>query len=324
MGRKALILHRKCTLPGGRHRNTTMGMILVIGGSGFIGSAVVRRLVRRGERIAVTTTRPARARALFEGLGVEVRAADVRDEASLARAMAGVERVVISVQFPGFPVENPARGRTFRAIDTEGTRRAVAAASQAGVERVVYVSGVNVGPDARQHWFRAKWASEEAVRAGTASWVIVRPTWVYGPGDKAFSLIARSLRLAPVMPVPGDGQQRLQPVYVGDVAEAVVAALLRAEAAGGTFEIGGPDVVTFDDVVRAPGEALGRRPVLVHVPMEPLRALAALAALLPGPPLTPDALEFATMEALADNTALIERLGIRPLSLREGLATYLG
>ncbi len=112
-------------------------MILVIGGSGFIGSAVVRRLIGRGERVAVATTRPEHARALFDGLGVEVRSADVRDNASLARAMAGCGRVVISVQFPGFPVESPARGRTFRAIDTEGTRRAVAAASRGGVERVV-------------------------------------------------------------------------------------------------------------------------------------------------------------------------------------------
>ncbi len=162
------------------------------------------------------------------------------------------------------------------------------------------------------------------MRAGAPAGAIVRPTWVYGPGDKAFSLIARGVRFAPVLPIPGDGRQRMQPVYVGDVAEAVVAALLRDEAAGGTFEVGGPDILTFDDIVRAVGDAVGRCPPLVHLPLGPLRTLAALAARLPGPPLTPDALEFATMGALADSAGVAERLGVRPLSLREGLALYLG
>lgn len=298
-------------------------MNLVIGGAGFIGSAVVRRLVSRGEKVVVATTRPPRALALLDGLGVEIRQADVRDDASLATAMAGCKRVVISIQFPGFPVEDPRRGRTFQEIDLGGTRRVVAVAERLGVERLVYVSGVNVSPTAPQHWFRTKWASESALRGGTIPWSIIRPTWVYGPGDKTVSLLVKAARLAPFILLPGDGQQRQQPTYSGQVAEAIVAGLLRDEAVGQIVEVGGADVLTFDALIKIIQDVVGRHVPIGHVPIQPLKALAALAAATPWRPTTPDAIEFVTMNALSNNTVLTDLLGIVPLSFREGLASYL-
>ncbi len=298
-------------------------MHLIIGGAGFIGAAVVRRLVARGEKVVVATTRPPRAAATLDGLGVEIRHADVRDEASLAAAMAGCTRVVISIQFPGFPVEDPRRGRTFEEIDRGGTRRVVDVAERMDVERLVYVSGVNVSPTAPQHWFRTKWASESALRESAIPWSIIRPTWVYGPGDKTVSLMVKAARLAPFILLPGDGRQRQQPAYLGQVAEAIVAGLLRDDAAGRIVEVGGADVLTFDALIETIQDVVGRHVPVGHVPIAPLKMLAALAAATPWRPITPDAIEFATMNALADNTVLTDVLGIVPLPFREGLASYL-
>jgi uncharacterized protein YbjT (DUF2867 family) len=297
-------------------------MILVAGGSGFIGSAIVRRLVTDGTEVAVMTAHPRRSETRIRGLGARPVEGDVRDPASLERATDGIDVVVQALTFPTFPVEKPRRGYTFQEFDARGTARLVRAAATAGARKFLYCSGVGAAPDAPKVWFRAKWAGEEAVRSAGIAHTIIRPSWVYGPEDRALNTFVLFHRVAPVVPVIGTGRQRLQPVFVDDVAEAFARALL-PEGPTGTYEIGGPQVMTMDDVLRAMMEVLGRTKPLLHFPVFLPKLAGFFLQFLPKPPLSPSAVDFAVADAVADPAPLLRdfELGLTPL--REGLATYL-
>ena len=299
-------------------------MILVAGGTGFLGAAIVRELARRGaEPIAVMSHRPDAVRNRFPGLNVSVRAGDARDAASLRRAVEGVETVISSMQFPNFPVENPRKGYTFEEIDARGNERLVTTAKEAGARTYVYLSGVGAAPDAAKHWFRAKWQAEQAIKASGLRYTIIRPSWVYGPEDNAMNRYVAFARKLPFVPVIGNGQQRLQPVFVDDVARCVADSLTLEAAANQVFEIGGPDVMTMNDIVRTMLRVMGKKQRVLNSPVFLPRLAAALMARLPNTPLSPEVVEFAVAEALADNTHLLQAFDIRLTPLAEGLATYL-
>jgi uncharacterized protein YbjT (DUF2867 family) len=299
-------------------------MILVAGGTGFVGSGIVRELARRGKPVRVMSRRAEGVAGRFPGLDVGVVTGDVRDPESLARAMEGADTVIGCVQFPGSPMENPGRGHTFEEVDARGTARLVEAAKTAGVRRYVYLSGAGADPDGRYHWLRAKARAEASVRDSGITHVIVRPSWIYGPGDRSLNRILGLARRLPFAPIVGaGGRQRLQPAFIDDVARVVADSVDLAAADNRTFELGGPEVLTMDEVVRTALEVMGRRRPLVHTPAVLLKAFGLVARFLPGPPMTPDAVNFVTMDALADNTALLETFDVRLTPLREGLATYL-
>lgn len=301
-------------------------MILVAGGTGFIGAAVVRELARRGKPVAVLSHRPERAARRFPGLNVAVRAGDARDPASLPAAVQGAEAVISAMQFPNFPVETPRLGYTFEEVDARGNERLVAAAQAAGVRTYIYLSGAGAAPDGRYHWLRAKWQAEEAVRRSGLRYTIIRPSWVYGPEDRALNRFVTFAQRLPFVPVVGNGRQRLQPVFIDDVARVVVDSLEYPAAANQTFEIGGPEVLTMDEVLRTMLAVMGKRRPLVHIPAGLMRLVGRVMDLVPvaSRPLSADAVTFVTMDALADNTALLRAFpDLRLTPLREGLATYL-
>jgi NADH dehydrogenase len=249
-------------------------------------------------------------------------AGDVRDQSSLRGVCTGVDVIVHSVQFPNHPVENPRRGETYMAIDAEGTRRLVAAAKATGVRRVVYLSGAGVGPDRPQNWYRAKWIAETAVRESGLEWVILRPSWVYGPGDRSMSRFVAFSRL-PFIPVIGDGRNKIQPVFVGDVARVAAGAVVRADANGHVFELGGPDDVTMDELLRTLLRVLGKRRVLLHLPPALMKVLTWPLGLLPHPPLSPAAVEFVIQEAPVDSRPALGFFGVEFTGLEVGLRSYL-
>ena len=297
-------------------------MILVAGGSGFIGAAVVRRLVADGREVAVMSAHPQRRSARMEALGVRVVRGDVLQAGSLREAVRGADAVVQALTFPTFPVEKPRKRFTFEEFDHLGTERLVRAAAEAGVGRFVFVSGVGLAPDAPRTWYRAKWAGEEAIRATGIAHANVRPSWVYGPEDRALNRFVQFHRWLPFVPVVGDGLQRLQPLFVEDLAE-VLARAAAPDGPTGTFEAGGPEVLTMDEVLVAMMEALGKPKRLVHFPVFLPKLAGAVAQVLPRPPLSPAAVDFLTGDAVADTGPLVEAFGIHPRSLRDGLRTYL-
>lgn len=299
-------------------------MILVAGGTGFVGSGIVRELASRGMPVRVMSRRAEGVTRRFPGLDVQGVTGDVREPESLAVAMDGADTVIGCVQFPGFPMENPRRGLTFEEVDARGTMRLVEAAKKAGVRRYIYLSGAGADPDARYHWFRAKARAEAAVRDSGITHVILRPSWIYGPEDRSLNRILSLARRLPFAPIIGNGsRQRLQPAFINDVGRVVADSVELAAADNHTFELGGPEVLTMDEVVRTALEVMGKRRRLIHIPGALPKAFGLVARFLPQPPMTPDAVDFATMDALADNTALLETFDLRLTPLREGLATYL-
>jgi NADH dehydrogenase len=297
-------------------------MILVAGGMGFIGSAVVRELLARGEQVAVLGRDERKIRERF-GSTVDARAANVREPETLAPAMRDIDVVVNAVQFPGSPIERRSKGWTFEDVDLKGTRNQVDAAKAAGARRFVYISGVGAARDADKHWFRYKWEAETYLRASGLEWVIVRPTWVYGPQDVSLNRFLGLGRKLPFVPMFGSGIQPMQPVFIDDVARVVSDAALRPEAADNVFELGGPDVMTMDEVVETALEVSGKARRIVHQPVALGKAMGMLASLVPGRPLSADAIDFITAPAVADNARLQEVLHPRLTPLREGLASYL-
>ncbi len=299
-------------------------MILVAGGTGFVGSGIVRELARRGKEVAVLTRDAGRTPGRFSGLAVEYRQGDVRDADSLGSAVRGAEVVIGCVQFPGSPMENQRRGFTFEEIDAAGTEWLVRAAKEAGVSRYIYLSGAGAAPDAEYHWFRAKWRAETAVRESGIPYVIFRPSWVYGPEDVSLNRFLGMSRFLPFVPMIGDSnRQRLQPVFVDDVARAVAEAVESPAAENQVLEIGGPDVLSMNEIVRTALRVAGRRRLLLSAPKGLMKMLATFLQRLPGPPLTPDAIEFITQDALADPAEVQSRLGVTVTPLPEALATYL-
>lgn len=297
-------------------------MILVAGGSGFIGRAVVSNLVGRGADVAVMTAHPGRSARTIRGRGARVVRGDILDAASLREAVRGAEVVVQSLTFPTFPVEKPRKRFTFEEFDHHGTERLVEAAVAAGVRRYVYVSGSGAAPDAAKTWFRAKWWGEEAVRAAPLDGVVIRPSWAYGPRDVALNRFVKLARYLPFVPVVGDGLQILQPVFVDDVGEAIARASA-TDAPPGTFEIGGPDVMTMNDVLRTTVRVMGLRRGLVHLPEALPKAAGFFAQVLPRPPLSPDAIDFITGDAVADVEPLLRAFDLKLTPFEQGLATYL-
>ena len=297
-------------------------MILVTGGTGFVGSAIVKELLRRGEKVAVLGRDAGKIHQRL-GTEVEARAGDVRDAATLGAAMRGVDIVVNAVQFPGSPIENRRKGYTFEEVDLKGTRNQVDAAKAADVKRFVYISGVGAAKDAEKHWFRYKWEAENYLQKSGLAWVVLRPTWVFGPEDVSLNRFLSFASKLPFVPMFGSGKQDMQPVFIDDVGRAAADCALKPEAANQLFEIGGPDVMSMNDVVTTALEVKGKKRMLLHQPVFVGKTIGTLSGILPSPPLSADAIDFITESAVADNRKLLDVLKPHLTPLREGLRTYL-
>lgn len=299
-----------------------MAEILVAGGTGFIGSAVVRRLVERGDRVRVMTSRIGRSADRIRAAGAEPVEGDLLRPETLYGAVAGADVVIQTLTFPTFPVEKPRSRYTFEEFEHHGTERLVRAAAEAGVKRYVYVSGVGVAPDAAKVWHRAKWAGERAILGSGVDATIIRPSWIYGKGDRALNRFVTIARFSPIVPQLGLRAQRVNPVWVEDVA-AVLERAASPEAPNGVFEIGGPQVLTMTEVLNTMLQVMGKKRIVLPVPAFLPKTAGAFLRYLPKPPLSPAAVDFATGDAIADTSDLLVKFPMRLTPLREGLSTYL-
>jgi len=299
--------------------------IAVAGGTGFVGGAIARELASRGRRIVVLSHRLDRGRPPELPFAVEsVRPADVTRPDSLAAALEGIGTLVISLAFRNSPIEAPRRGQTFELVDATGTEALVAAARRAGVDRLVYMSGAGASPDATRHWFRAKWRAEQAVRESHITYTIFRPSWIYGPGDRSLNRFLGLSRRLPFVPQIGNGRQVLVPVFADDVGALVADALETPAADNATFEVGGPEQLTMDEVIRIALSSMGRRRFILHAPVILMKIATAPLTLLPTPPMTPAAVDFVVQSAPVDTGPLTAALPRKLRSVAEATATYLG
>lgn len=295
--------------------------VAVAGGSGFVGGGIAAELYRRGHRVIVLSHHPEAAGDNLPD-GVEVREADVSRSDGLVDALRGVDALAIALAFPNLPMEDPKKGWTFEAVDAAGTERLAAAATEAGVTRLVYISGAGAAPDAERHWFRAKWRAEQAIRASGIDHTIIRPTWIFGPRDVALNRFLGFARSLPFVPLSNFGGQRLAPVFVRDVAELAADSLVDEAARNRVFEIGGPETMTMRDVIRRTLRVARIRRPLLPAPAALVKLAAVVLQFLPGRPLTPEAVDFINQPAETDTRPLLERMPRRLTPLEEGLATY--
>jgi NADH dehydrogenase len=294
----------------------------VFGGSGFIGRYIVRLLAAEGAVVRVAVRRPTQALFLkpMGAVGQIVPvAADVRDPAAVAAAVHGVEDVV---NVTSLYVE---RGRaTFAAVHEKGAETVARAAAEAGVARLVQFSGIGADPQSASRYARSRARGEALVRAAFPGATLLRPSIVFGPEDKFFNTFAALAQLSPALPLFGGGRTRLQPVYVGDVAEAARRALHDTAAPGSTYELGGPRVYTLRALLELLLAEIGRRRLLVPVPFLLAEIQAAILSLLPSPPLTRDQVRLLKADnVVAAGAPDLDALGIAPTAVEVVLPTYL-
>gem|GEM_PF-128366 len=294
----------------------------VAGGTGLVGGAIAAELHRRGHRVVVLSHRGEDARGALPD-SVELRRADVTTGEGLQGAMEGLDALAIALAFPNSPIEAPRRGRTFMAVDAAGTERLVAAAVDAGVGRLLYVSGAGAAPDAPRHWFRAKWKAETAVRESRIPATIIRPTWIYGPRDVSLNRFVSFARTLQLVPMTNFGRQLLAPVFVDDIARLAADSLVDPAAIGQVFELGGPENLSMRTIIARALRTAGIRRPIVPAPAFLLKLAAQPLRLLPAPPLTPDAVDFINQPATVDLAPLLARMPRRLTPFDEGLATYL-
>ena len=284
--------------------------VAVFGGTGFLGRRVVRHLLGHGFRVRVASRHPERAPSLFgpDGAGAEAVGADVHDEASVASALAGAFGAVNAVSLY---VERGGR-ETFRAVHVEAAARIARLAREAGLERLVHVSGIGADPASASGYIRARGEGEVVVREAFPSATIIRPSVMFGLDDHFLTTLARLLRILPVYPLFGRGRTRLQPVHVEDVTEAIARVVAGATGAGHPcYELGGPRTYTYAELLRGVADRMGKRARLLPLPFALWETLAFLAEFAPGAPLTRN--QVALMRR--DNVASRDLPGLRDLGI---------
>jgi len=296
--------------------------IAVVGGSGFIGRYAVKRLAERGAVVTVVSRHASEAgflRPMGDVGQIALVDASLADETRLAVALAGCDAVVLSV---GILYEH---GRQrFEEVHHRGPARVARLARAAGARQFVHVSAIGADPDSPSAYARSKAAGEAAVRQAFPAATILRPSIVFGPEDGFFNRFAGLARFAPALPLIGGGRTRFQPVYVGDVADAIVAALERPEAAGQTYFLGGPRVATFRELMELMLAEIGRKRWLVPLPFALASFKAFFLERLPHPLLTRDQVKLLRRDTVVPpGSPDFAALGIVPTSLELVLPTYL-
>ncbi len=272
-------------------------MILVTGATGFVGAEILRRASARGWRVRGLSRRPECAEELGRLPHVELFRSDVGDPVDLDEALEGVKTVIHLV---GIIVAT--REQSFEKAHIVGTKTVLEATVRAGVRRYVHMSalGVEAGRGLSEY-YRTKWAAEETVRASDVEATVLRPSIIFGPGDDFVNQLARVVRLSPVVPLPGGGTTRFQPVWVGDVAECFLQAARMDSTPQPVYDVVGPEILSLREIVNVLANAMGRRRKTVAVPIGPLRVGAAIAErVLPRPPLTRDQLAMLAWDNTTD------------------------
>lgn len=301
-------------------------LVTVFGGSGFVGRHTVYALAQAGYRVRVAVRRPELAGFLRSyGLVGQIHPiqANVRDNASVRRAIVGADAVINLVG-----ILAPSGKQTFRSVQAEGAARIAGMAAENGIQRFVHVSAIGADRNANSRYARTKAEGEDAVLQAIPGAVILRPSIVFGPEDDFFNRFAKIARLSPFMPLIGGGKTKFQPVYVGDVAHAIVAALEGRAKPGAIYELGGPHVYTFRELLDKIGEYTRRRRPYFPIPFWLATIQASVLQWLPNPPLTVDQVrqlrkDNVVSQRAQDEGLTLEALGIKPTSLEVIVPDYL-
>jgi uncharacterized protein YbjT (DUF2867 family) len=292
-----------------------MNCVTVFGGTGFLGRRVVQHLCESGATVRIVSRHPRQA----EGDNVKQIAADAHDERSVEAAVAGADGVVNAISLY---VEHG--NETFHSVHVEAAARIASVARRVGAKRLVHLSGIGADAASPSPYIRSRGEGEAAVQAAFPGAVIVRPAVLFAPDDGFLTTILRLLRVLPAYPIFGDGRTPLQPVYADDVAAAMTQVLRQSKKPYPIYELAGPRVYSYEELVRTIARSAGLRPVLMRTPFAFWDAVAGLAEILARPPLTRNQVELMQIDTTAsDNLPGFRELGISPRSLEDELEAML-
>jgi NADH dehydrogenase len=283
----------------------------IVGATGFVGSHLVPHLVEAGHEV-VAISRDGRRLPAW-GDRVVARAADVGKGAGVDEALAGADALVHLAAIP-----RETRGRSFEDVNVRGTQRVVAAAERLGIGRLAHLSVLGVADDPKLAYLYSKWRGEQAVRTSSLAWVVLRPSLMFGPGDGFFNLVKTTLRYwSPgIVVVPGAGDARFQPLSVDDLAIGIEKSLAEPARTGSVYELGGPDHLTYGQIVDAVMRATGMRRLKVGLPIPLISALTAVTdRVLPIFPVSHDQISSLQRPNYTDLDAFEKAFGVTPRPL---------
>ncbi len=303
-----------------------MSTVLVTGASGFVGSHAVPALLAAGHRVVALVRSPTAGEVVLGRLpasqraAVETRSGDVTRPDSLPAAMAGIDAVLHLVAIP----RDFRGGADLRLVNVEGTRAVVAAMGSSGVRRLIHMGAMGVEDDPALHYASTKAKAEALVAATDLDWTIVKPSVQFGPGDGFFNIIADLVRWSPgLVPVPGDGRSRFQPIHSGDVARVVVASLADPATIRTALEVGGPRYWTYREITAEVARALGKHRAILPMPLPLIRLVAGVSERVRLPfPVATDQLRQLRLDNIGPLGLIEARFGFTPRPM-EGALGYL-
>jgi len=288
--------------------------VLVTGATGFVGRNVVSGLVSRGVPVRALA-RSTRSAAALDGSGADIALGDVTNPRSLADAMQGIESVIHLAA-----VIREGKGATFLGVNYQGTANVLAAAKAAGVKRLVHAGTIGAASDPAYAYMCSRWMAEEAVKQSGIPYTILRFSVGFGEGDEFFNVLAAQAKLSPILPVAGSGKAVFQPIAVEDSARCLVEALDKSGLAGKTVELGGPERLTYDQMLDAVSEALGVKTLKLHLPLAMVRpAVWLMERVMPRPPVTSEQLKMLDHDSVAELDAVRKHFGFEPVPVRGSL-----
>ena len=296
-------------------------MILVTGGTGFVGSNIVRLLVKKGQKVRCLV-RESSPRNVLDGLDVEFCTGDILVPDTLKETLQDIDTVIHLVG-----IIKEIGGATFERIHTEGTKNVLEAARNAEIKKYIHMSALGTRSGGLSRYHKTKWLAEEAVRNSGLKYVILRPSIICGADDEFVNMFAKMIRqtfITRIIPVIGKGESRMQPIYVGDVAHCFVEAAINENISNKTYEICGPDAISFNEILDTIMKVMQKARFKIHLPMSMFKPLAFLMEkTLKDPPLNRDQLIMLREDNVCDITEMKSDFNIQPMPFEDAIRTYL-
>jgi NADH dehydrogenase len=293
-------------------------IVLMAGGTGFIGQHLTRELINAGHHV-ILARRPVSGKPIPQHESISVLQIDPEMQIEVHDFAAD-----IVINLVGIIREFPSSGITFHKAHFSVTKNLVDFAKRMGIPRFLQMSALGVKPGSTSGYMQSKYISEQYVEESGLEWAIFRPSVVFGPNDHIVTLFSSLLRIFPVIGVVGNGQYKLQPVHISDVTAGFMKALKGDMALGRVFEIGGPEIMTFDRLLDIIGEAIGRTRVRkVHIPVGPLKWVSALLDWFPKYPISPEQIDLLLDGNYTEDNSYYEFVGRKPTPFKDGIAQYL-
>ena len=299
-----------------------MANILICGGTGFVGSAIARKLTdRHNVKVLTRSTSPKNPIP-----GIQYIQGDISNISDLECAMQNCDVVINAAQFNNAPFENPKKNLTYEKVDAEGTENVVAASKKMNIAQILYISGAGVEEGKTENWFVAKLRAEKSIKDSGINYTIFRPSWIYGKGDRSLNRMIPMVKYSPIVFILGKGY-RIQPIHIVDVADIVAQAVQFPIAFNQIYELGGPESLTMEQILHTVAGILKKRKLYLHIPKFLAGILFSILEKIPGSIVTRAALDFITMNVEisgSERKKAENDFEIQVSSLEKGLRSYLG